>query len=66
MNKLKVRDTIKCVNTRDANMYARALTKEGYVWEGQLDIRTEKYVLTVLGLPKGEEAADDSVHESNK
>lgn len=56
MNDLMIGDTIQCKDAQEAADYATAVGKAGYIWDCIKDIKTEKYIITILGrrLPDGE------------
>lgn len=56
MNDLIVGDTIQCKDAQEAADYAKAVAKAGYIWDCEKDIKTEKFIITILGrrLPDGQ------------
>lgn len=49
MNDLIVGDTIQCKDAQEAADYAKAVAKAGYIWDCEKDIKTEKFIITILG-----------------
>lgn len=49
MNDFIVGDTIQCKDAQEAAGYAKAVAKAGYIWDCEKDIKTEKFIITILG-----------------